>query len=61
VAGAVAVDGKTLRGTVASGPKVRWLVATWSRFPSRRLPDVLKEIIFGIADGVQGLWSRTPG
>jgi hypothetical protein len=29
-----------------------WRVATWSRFRSRRLPEVLKAINLGIADGV---------
>jgi len=37
-----------------------WRVAKWSRFPSRRLPEVLKATNLGIADGVQGLWWRTP-
>ena len=37
-----------------------WRVAKWSRFPSRRLPEVLKAVNLGIADGVQGLWWRTP-
>ena len=32
------------RGTVASGPVVRWRVAKWSRFPSIRLPEVLKAV-----------------
>ena len=34
-------------GTVASGLKVRLAVATWNRFPSRRLPEVLKAIKLG--------------
>jgi hypothetical protein len=29
-----------------------WRVAKWSRFPSRRLPEVLKAIYLGIAGGV---------
>jgi hypothetical protein len=29
-----------------------WRVAKWSRFPSRRLPEVLKAANLGIADGV---------
>jgi hypothetical protein len=37
-----------------------WRVAKWSRFPSRRLPEVLKAVTLGIADGVQGLGWRTP-
>jgi hypothetical protein len=36
-----------LNGTVASGPKVRLAVAKWSRFPSRRLPEVLKAVNLG--------------
>jgi Pyridoxamine 5'-phosphate oxidase len=32
-----------------------WRVAKWSRFQSRRLPEVLKATNPGIADGVQGL------
>jgi hypothetical protein len=47
-------------GTVASGPRVPSAVAKWSRFPSRRLLEVLKTINPGIADGVQGLRWRTP-
>jgi NAD(P)H-dependent FMN reductase len=35
--------------------RCRWRVAKWSRFPSRRLLEVLKAINPGIADGVQGL------
>jgi hypothetical protein len=34
--------------------RCRWRVAKWSRFPSRRLPEVLKAINPGIGDGVQG-------
>jgi hypothetical protein len=37
-----------------------WRVAEWRRFPSRRLPEVLNAINLGIADGVCGLWWRTP-
>ena len=32
--------------------RCRWRVAAWSRFPSGRLPEVLKAINLGIADGV---------
>jgi transposase-like protein len=35
--------------------RCRWRIAKWSRFPSRRLSEVLKAINPGIADGVQGL------
>jgi hypothetical protein len=87
---AVAVDGKTLRGSghhpsppvhllavmdhttgavlaqadvealLHLGRRCGWRVAKSSRFPSRRLPEVLKAINLCIADGVQGLWWRTP-
>jgi hypothetical protein len=40
--------------------RCRWRVANRSRFPSRRLPEVLKATNPGIADGVPGLWWRTP-
>ena len=46
----------TLIGTVASGPKVPPAGSKVGRFPSRRLPEVLRAINPGIADGVQGLW-----
>jgi hypothetical protein len=35
--------------------RCRWRVAKWSRFRSRRLPEVLKAVNPGIADGVQEL------
>jgi hypothetical protein len=40
--------------------RCRRRIAKWSRFPSRRLSEVLKAINPGIANGVQGLWWRTP-
>jgi len=40
--------------------RCRRRIAKWSRFPSRRLSEVLKAINPGIADGVQGPWWRTP-
>ena len=38
-------------GTVASGPKVRLAGSKVELLPSRRLPEVLKAINLGIADG----------
>jgi hypothetical protein len=40
--------------------RCRRRIAKWSRFPSRRLSEVLKAINPGIDDGVQGFWWRTP-
>jgi hypothetical protein len=47
-------------GTVASGPKVRLAGSKVEPLPVLRLPEVLKAVNLGIADGVQGLWWRTP-